>query len=177
VRIKTGRSGGAYVQQPGGSSVADSVNLVIRGQQIRISALLETREAIEPQCARLAAKYRTDHDLEILEAADKAIAAQGKLAKFLQANVDWHVAVAKATHNELLSGFMVALSGSIYAATDNKGFVDAEVRATAAKAHESITRAIRDQDAEAAVRRMQRHVHGYAEAVLPVEERTAVEVD
>jgi len=177
VRIKTGRSGGAYVQQPGEASVASSVNLVIRGQQIRIAALLETREAIEPQCARLAAKYRTDEDLAVLDAANAAIRAKGSLSKFLQANVDWHVSVAQATHNELLSGFMLALSRAIYAATDTQGFIDEEVRATTVKAHESITRAISDQDAEAAVRRMQRHVHAYAEAVLEVEERTAVEVD
>jgi GntR family transcriptional regulator, transcriptional repressor for pyruvate dehydrogenase complex len=177
VSIKTGRNGGAYVEQPGEESVASSVNLVIRGQQIRISALLETREAMEPQCARLAAKYRTDDDLAVLEAANEEIAKQGRLAKFLQANVDWHVAVAQATHNELLSGFMVALSRAIYAATDNKGFVDSDVRASTLKAHQTITRAIRDQDPEAAVRRMQRHVHAYAEAVLAVEPRTAVTVD
>src|SRR5712671_5350535 len=63
VRIKTGRSGGAFVQRPGGESVASSVNLLIRGRQVRMAALLETREAIEPACAQLAAKYRTDDDL------------------------------------------------------------------------------------------------------------------
>ena len=63
VRIKTGRSGGAFVQRPTGESVASSVNLLIRGRQVRIAALLETREAIEPACAQLAAKYRTEEDL------------------------------------------------------------------------------------------------------------------
>jgi DNA-binding FadR family transcriptional regulator len=176
VRIKTGRSGGAFVQKPGEASVASSVGLVIRGQQIRMTALLETREAIEPQCARLAAKYRTDDDLAVLDAANEAIARHGSLADFLQANVDWHVAVAVASHNELLTGFMRALSRAIYDSTDNQGFIDDEVRATTVKAHVSITRAIRDKDPEAAVRRMDRHVHAYAEAVLEVEERTAIDV-
>src|SRR5580700_1110769 len=40
VRIKTGRSGGAYVYRPGHDSMADSVNLLIRARQIRIPALL-----------------------------------------------------------------------------------------------------------------------------------------
>jgi GntR family transcriptional repressor for pyruvate dehydrogenase complex len=176
VRIKTGRSGGAFVQKPGEASVASSVGLVIRGQQIRMTALLETRESIEPQCARLAAKYRTDDDLAVLDAANVAIAHQGSLADFLQANVDWHVAVAVASHNELLTGFMRALSRAIYDSTDNQGFIDDEVRATTVKAHVSITRAIRDHDPEAALRRMNRHVHAYAEAVLEVEERTAIDV-
>src|ERR1700730_17641646 len=165
VRIKTGRSGGAFVQRPGGESVASSVSLLIRGRQVRMAALLETREAIEPACAQLAAKYRTDDDLARLDQANDAIsAATESRAAFLQANVDWHVAVAIASHNELLIGFMLPLSRAIYASTDNQAFVDAEVRSTTGRAHQSITRAIRAGDPEAAVRRMKRHVHAYAYA-------------
>ncbi|GLY40412.1 GntR family transcriptional regulator [Amycolatopsis sp. NBRC 101858] len=178
VRIKTGRAGGAFVQRPGQEAVASSVGLLIRGQQIRLAALLETREAIEPFCARLAARNRTDADLARLDAANKAIAdTDGTLAQFLQANVDWHVGVATASHNELLTGMMTALSRAIYTATENEDFVDAEVRKTTVRAHRSITDAIRAQDPDAAVRRMSRHVHAYAEAVLQVDERTDILVE
>jgi DNA-binding FadR family transcriptional regulator len=176
IRIRTGRSGGAFVQRPDGGSVANSVNLLIRGRQIRMAALLEAREGVEPVCARLAAKYRTDEDLDRLEAANVAIAADGPLENFLQANVDWHVAVATASHNELLTGFMAALSKAIYASTDNRAFVDAEVRRTAVLAHRRITDAIRTGDTDAALRRMTRHVHSYAEAISEVDSRTAIEV-
>ena len=176
VRIKTGRAGGAFVQTPGQESVASTVNLLIRGRQIRLAALLETREAIEPSCAQLAARYRTDEDLARLDAANVAIAADGSLAEFLQANVDWHMAVALASHNEWLTGVMLALSRSIYSATDNQGFIDAMVRDVTVRAHTGVTNAIRAQDADAAVRRMKRHVHGYAEAVVEVESRTTIEM-
>jgi GntR family transcriptional repressor for pyruvate dehydrogenase complex len=176
IRIKTGRAGGAFVQKPDDESVADSVALVIRGRRIRLGALLETREAIEPACARLAAKYRTDSDLERLDKANEAISVNGTLADFLQANVNWHVAVAIASHNELLTGFMLALSRAIYSSTDTKGFIDSDVRRTTIRAHWGITEAIRAQDPDAALRRMNKHVHAYAEAVQEVEERTAIEV-
>lgn len=176
VQIRTGRAGGAFVQRPGEESIASSVSLMIRGRQIRMAALLETREAVEPSCAQLAARYRTDADLELLEAANAAIATEGPLADFLKANIDWHVAVAAASHNELLNGFMLALSRAIYASTDNRGFIDAEVRRTTVRAHQKITDAIRAQDPDAAVRRMMRHVHAYAESVLEVEDRTAIDV-
>jgi GntR family transcriptional regulator, transcriptional repressor for pyruvate dehydrogenase complex len=176
VRIKTGRAGGAYVSRPGQDSMADSVNLLIRARRIRIPALLETREAIEPFCAQLAAKHRTDEDLGRLEAANAAMADAGTLAEFLQANVDWHVAVAVAGRNELLTGFMRALSRGLYASTDNQGFVDDEVRRTALRAHRAVTKAIRAKDPDAAGRRMSRHVHSYAEAVMEVEDRTSIEV-
>jgi DNA-binding FadR family transcriptional regulator len=176
IRIKTGRSGGAFVQRPGGDSVANTVSLLIRGQQIRMSSLLEAREGVEPVCARLAAKYRTQEDLERLETANAAIGADGPVEGFLQANVDWHVAVAAASHNELLAGFMAALSRAIYASTDNRGFVDGEVRRTTVQAHRKITEAIRGRDMDAALRRMTRHVHSYAEAIAEVEDRTAIDV-
>jgi DNA-binding FadR family transcriptional regulator len=176
IRIRTGRSGGTFVQRPDGDSVANSVSLLIRGRQIRMAALLEAREGIEPVCARLAAKYRTDEDLGRLDAANSAIAADGSLDAFLRANVDWHVAVAIASHNELLSGFMAALSKAIYASTDNRTFVDAEVRRIALQAHTRITEAIRAGDMDAALRRMTRHVHSYAEAIAEADGRTAIEV-
>ncbi|MCW2816125.1 MAG: GntR family transcriptional regulator [Nocardioides sp.] len=176
VQIRTGRAGGAFVQRPGEESIASSVTLMIRGRRIRMAALLETRETIEPACAMFAARSRTDEDLEALEEANRRIAIEGPLSEFLKANVDWHIAVAIASHNELLTGFMLALSRAIYASTDNQGFIDAAVRRTTVQAHGSITKAIRERDPNAAVRRMQRHVHAYAEAVLEVEPRTAIDV-
>nr|WP_222112999.1 FadR/GntR family transcriptional regulator [Gordonia paraffinivorans] len=177
VTIKTGRAGGAFVQLPGGESVATSVSLLIRGQQLRLTALLETREAIEPACAGLAAKYRTDDDLAALDAANAKIAdLDSPLDEFLQANVDWHLAVAIASHNELLTGFMSALSEAIYSSTENTAFVDDDVRKTTYRAHKSITDAIRAGDPGAASRRMTKHVHGYAEAVVQVEERTEITI-
>lgn len=176
VQIRTGRAGGAFVQRPGEDSIANSVNLLIRGRQIRMADLLETRESVEPSCAQLAARHRTDADLDALDLANKAIGADGPLSDFLTANIDWHLAVAVASHNELLTGFMQALSRAIYESTDNQTFVDAEVRRTTVNAHRSITRAIRNQDPDAAVRRMKRHVHMYAEAVVEVEDRTAIDV-
>lgn len=178
VRIRAGRAGGAFVQRPGQDSVSSSVSLLIRGRKIRFAALLETREAIEPVCAELAARHRTDADLEALKTANATIADPDcSLADFLQANVDWHIAVASATHNELVAAFMTALSRAIYASTENEAFVDAEVRRTTARAHKSIAEAIVKRDAAAASRRMVRHVHSYAAAVAEVDTRTEISVE
>lgn len=175
VTIRTGRSGGAFVQRPGGQAVANSVSLVIRGRQIRIAALLETREAMEPSCAELAARYRTDEDLARLDAANEAMSDEDEpLADFLQANIDWHMAVATAGHNELLSGFMMALSDAIYAATDNEAFIDIKVRHATVTAHRAITSAIKNGDPATAGRRMKGHVHAYADAVKDIEDRTEI---
>lgn len=96
--------------------------------------------------------------------------------RFLRANVRWHTAVAKAGDNELLIGFMTALSQSIYAATDIDQFMDAEIREVTARAHARITEAIRAQDGPAAMRRMARHVCGFARAAAEVDQRQRVEL-
>ena len=139
---------------------------------------METREALEPFCAELAARKHTVDDLAVLDRANKDISdPDADLAAFLQANLDWHVGVAMASHNELLIGFMTALSQAIYAGTENAAFVDDNVRTVTARAHRSITAAIRSRDADAAGRRMRRHVHSYAKAALAMDEREAIAVD
>ena len=129
VRVRAGRAGGAFVQRPTTKSMANSVSMLIRGQRIKLADLMETREALEPFCAELAARKRTDDDLAVLDRANNDIAdPDADLPAFLQANLDWHVGVAMASHNELLIGFMTALSQAIYTGTENPAFVDDNVR-------------------------------------------------
>jgi GntR family transcriptional repressor for pyruvate dehydrogenase complex len=178
VRVRAGRAGGAFVQRPTGKSMANSVSMLIRGQRIKLADLMETREALEPFCAELAARNRTDDDLALLDRANDDIAdPDADLPAFLQANLDWHVGVAVAGHNELLIGFMTALSQAIYAGTENPAFVDDNVRTVTQRAHRSITVAIRNREADTAGRRMRRHVHSYAKAALAMDEREAIAVD
>jgi GntR family transcriptional regulator, transcriptional repressor for pyruvate dehydrogenase complex len=166
LRIVPGRAGGAVVQRPSSDAVVSSVSALIRGQRIRLTTLLETRRAIEPICAQLAAEHRTDEDLAVLEQIDEALAKpDSSFAEFLQANVDWHVAVARATRNELIAAFMVALSRAVYASTAKEAYGAPESRSLTIRAHRSITEAIRNQDAAAAVRRMSRHLDSYADGV------------
>src|ERR1700682_4362163 len=177
VRVKPGRAGCAFVQRPTTKSMANSVSILIRGRRIKLCDVMEAREALEPFCAELAARNRTDLDLVELDRANEAIAnPEADLKQFLQANLDWHVGVAAASHNELLIGFMIALSQAIYAGTADADFVDTQVRAVTTKAHRMITSAIRDRDAATAGRRMRKHVHGYADALAESEEREAIVV-
>src|SRR6202035_4040257 len=143
VRVRAGRAGGAFVQRPTTKSMASSVTMLIRGQKIKLADLMETREALEPFCAELAARKRTDDDLTVLDRAnDDIVDPDADLPSFLQANLNWHVGVAMASHNELLIGFMTALSQAIYTGTENAALVDDNVRTVTARAHRAITTAI-----------------------------------
>ncbi|MBZ5738429.1 FadR/GntR family transcriptional regulator [Nocardioides mangrovi] len=165
VEIRTGRAGGAYVRRPDGHLVARSVRMVLRGPHVAVGALLQTRAAVEPACAGLAAARRTGAGLASMDASNHAMAIAGEVSGFLRANVDWHVAVARASGNELLAGLMEALAELIYDSTGHVGRVDAQVRADTCRAHLAITEAVRAGDADLARRRMDRHVRAYVEAV------------
>lgn len=163
LRISAGRAGGAFVRRPESGSVVDSVSALIRGQRIQLSTLVEAREAIEPACAQLAAQHRTDEDIAALERANASLAnSDASFTEFLQANADWHVAVAAATHNQLLAALMAALSPAIYASTKRESYGAPDARELTARAHKSITDAIRQKDPEGALRRMTRHLRAYA---------------
>jgi DNA-binding FadR family transcriptional regulator len=66
--------------------------------------------------------------------------------------------VAAASHNELLKAFIVAISGLVYKASAIENFASDDVRSVVLKAHRRIVDAIVQGDAEAAGRRMARHL-------------------
>lgn len=164
IATRTGRNGGSAVARPTSAAIERSVGIFIRGQGIRIEAVLETRAAIEPSSARYAALHRTEADLESLEQSHAKLeqaSSEGDVQGYVKANLDWHVQVVRASQNELLIAFIAAVSQSIYNATDLEGFNSLAVRKAVIVAHRKVMDAIRAGDADAAERRMQRHVGAY----------------
>ncbi len=164
IATRIGRNGGSAVLRPTSATIERAVGIFVRGQGIRLQAVLETRSAIEPPSARFAALHRTDEDLEEiaqchakLEQASKA----GDIPGYVRANLEWHVQVVRASHNELLIAFISAVSQSVYADTDVEGFNSVVVRNAVIRAHSQVMAAIKARDGDAAARRMERHVAAY----------------
>lgn len=167
IRIRSGRTGGAFVQRPGEETMSKTVEHIIRGHQIQLSALLQTREALEPYCAELAARKRTAEHLIALNAAQEAfIAAVGDTDRMLEANLDWHVAVARASCNELLSGVMSALERAVYDAAGDDDVIDEELGDQAIAAHAAIVDAIRARRPKIAADLMRDHVKLFTRRAL-----------
>ena len=87
--------------------------------------------------------------------------AAGDVPAYVRANLDWHVQVVRASHNELLIAFISAVSQSVYLATDLEGFNSVTVRNAVIRAHRRVMDAIEARDGDAAERRMGRHVAAY----------------
>ena len=159
VSTRPGRLGGSVARQPGDESLAKYINLFVHGRGISLKAVLQTREAIEPSLARLAALNRTDAERdELIRATERVEQAYADTPLYLAENVTWHCAIAAASHNELLRAFMVAISSMIYRASAIENFASEDVRRVVIKAHRRIRAAIVAGDGAAAERRMARHL-------------------
>lgn len=168
ITTRTGRNGGSEVLRPSIATIEKSFAIFIRGQRIRLEAVLEARAALEPPSARYAALHRTDADLEAIEACQQRIEQASDaddIGAYVKANLDWHVQVVRASHNELLIAFISAVSPSVLSVTDLEGFNSREVRTAVVRAHRRVMDAIRAGDGDAAERRMGRHVKAYVDDV------------
>lgn len=159
IEIRAGRAGGSKVRRPAGRELSRHLDLFIWGRRITLEELHEVRESLETVAAEGAARRRTEADLVELGKKTGAVErAVTVVPEYLAANLAWHLAVAQASHNELLIHFMNVLSNAIHQETALEAFDSPAVRAATIKIHRSILTAIQAGDAEAARRRMARHV-------------------
>ena len=168
IQMKSGRAGGAVVQMPGEDELAAKVSQLIRGQDIGLAELLEMQQALEPACAELAALNRTEDDITDLTAALEVIVAgdgddgDGDSRAVLEAHSNWHTIVARASHNELLSGLMVALIRWIWTAVQE---APVDVARSYSTVYVEITRTIVDGDPVRARATMRAHTVERAEVI------------
>lgn len=162
ITTRPGRAGGSFVRRPDATTLHRSLSALVGGQGVRFGSLLETREALEPAAAELAALKRTEEDLLRLDEASELMRdAIGDIPTFLQRNAEWHVAVVAASHNEIMQVILDSLSRAIVQATDISDFNTADTMAETVAVHDRILAAIRNGDAARARTAMSKHVHGY----------------
>jgi GntR family transcriptional repressor for pyruvate dehydrogenase complex len=162
VTTRPGRAGGSFVRRPDAATLQRSLSTLMGAGGVRFEALLEARDALEPAAAALAAMKRTDVDLERLDAVSERMRnAIPDIPAFLRCNVEWHVEVVAAGHNEILQAMVESLSRAILGATDISEFNSEKTMADTLAAHDKILAAIRKGDPARATEAMLKHVHGY----------------
>jgi DNA-binding FadR family transcriptional regulator len=140
------------------------MGLFVRSHGIRLEALLECRVAVEPYLAGLAARNRTEQDLAEMRGIHQRFEqSQGDVAAYKRLNLDWHLAVARASRNEVLVALMEAISQPIFDAADYQEVTTPEIRRDAIRAHAGILHSIEIRDFKQAYSRMEKHLSAYAE--------------
>ncbi len=160
------QSGGrAYVTLPTSGAVVRELATIVRFHLASPAGAAEfqgARMLFETGLARLAAETATAEDIERLRerlAANEA--SLGQLDRFIETDVEFHLAVAEVARNSIFTALHRALSTWLRAQRASSVTVEGSPQAAYA-AHARIFDAIAGRDSDAAAQEMQAHLEQVA---------------
>lgn len=162
---------GAYVLHPSGEATSSALGRYIRllGAHESIQALYEARRILEGWNARLAAQRATEDDLQVLASCLKRMEAHaGSIEKWSEADLDFHLAVAKSTHNPFLSVLLEPLVDQLRGVIA-EGYIVPGAAEGGLRAHIDIYNYIKARDSEGAYTAIIKHLGDSESRVHEVE--------
>jgi GntR family transcriptional regulator, transcriptional repressor for pyruvate dehydrogenase complex len=166
VESRRGRHGGGnFVVGPDqGGAGMDSILARLRRQSTQVEEALAYRRAVEPPVAGLAALNRSRADLRRLGETNAAAAAAETDATFMQADTEFHLALADAARNRFLRQAVMTIRLEL-----NDAFValpESPVwHERSTLEHDEILRAVAGRNRDAAADAMEVHVAHTAQSV------------
>ena len=159
VESRRGRHGGGNFVVGRGEDRAGAEALLgrLRRRHDRVEDALAYRRAIEPAVAAAAAGARSRTDLGRLADAGAAAAAAETDVEFMQADTEFHFALAEATGNRLfreaVEKVRLELNDALIALPESRVWHE-----RSALEHEAILDAVRDGDRDGAAAAMETHI-------------------
>jgi GntR family transcriptional regulator, transcriptional repressor for pyruvate dehydrogenase complex len=143
-----------------------SLGLMMKvGQAGRSDNLVEVREILEPEIAALAATRATDEEVVTMQEAIRIMDANLKNAQvYISADNDFHQALAKATHNDLIFALVDSIVNLLNEQRTRIFSVDGGPERGQAH-HKYILEAIVRRDSQAAREAMRAHLRQVREDV------------
>lgn len=152
-RMRRGPGGGLVVTRPDPAAVVDAVLVYLTHAHVPFDELVTARLAIEVPAARLAAARRQEHDVALLRGPMPELRGDDR------SDAVFHVVMAGATRNPALGLFVEILGGVTAQYAPRVASKRLQTGTNAARhAHHLIAEAIAAGDAEAAGRRMTKHL-------------------
>jgi DNA-binding FadR family transcriptional regulator len=158
VEARRGRSGGTFVSQREGDSLAED-ELIVRVMRNRkeLEDLLQYRMVVEPAVARIAASSRRNPDLAAMRKAIRGMAAATTEPDYMRHDTDFHIALARSTGNAVLVHAIEDIRMKLNDAMTLLPESDSWHRRIS-REHEELFEVIERGDGEEAERVMQQHV-------------------
>jgi GntR family transcriptional repressor for pyruvate dehydrogenase complex len=176
VRSRAGDPRGPEVLSASPAILHKSMHRLARADTLGLTELLQFRMLLEGSAYRLAAALHTDEQLAEMSAALDAMTADIELGytEFSRADIAFHDAVARATHNtlvivcsEVVRGVVLEQIADKLAHADDR---EALMRRSLAH-HEDVLRAVRDRDGVRASRLARQALFDYYAGHVPGDER------
>jgi GntR family transcriptional repressor for pyruvate dehydrogenase complex len=159
---------GAYVQVPSAGRVSQSLlHLISCGTlPVTVRDLIEIRRVFEVEMAGLAAERRTQEDLREIGRALADTASADQVNTWAEADVAFHGALARATHNPLFALIYDALRDVLLEQRLRTGTALPATRARSFRYHQRIYDRVYAGDGVGARKAMQEHLREAQETML-----------
>lgn len=153
--IKLGKRGQYWVSEKGNSMVS-GIEMLLALRQSNLWEIHQLRSLLEIECAGLAAKHHTAENLEeIRHYHQQVILTQKDLARNIDADVAFHVAIGRASHN---GAYTATIMGVRHVLRDFTKDFDYDISESITQ-HQLIVEAIAARDVAASRKQVEKHMN------------------
>lgn len=164
IHVKVGASGGAFVAETNVDQVAESISTMVLLKRMSLSELAEARTIVESSAAELAAQRADEATIaRLAEMVERGRRVVREHLPHTEVSMDFHVALAEASKNELLSATVRAYRDLLMQTL--RDMRDIRSARVTQKAHEEILDAIRARDPEATRKLVQEHLQDFEKRI------------
>jgi GntR family transcriptional repressor for pyruvate dehydrogenase complex len=152
---------GAYVSRPNSEATSNALGRYLRlmGSQMPVGSLYEVRRVLEGSNVRLASQRADQQGLETMETCLARMERhEGSIERWVEADLDFHLAIAAATHNPLFRMLLEPLVDQLRGVIA-EGYLTEGATTTGREAHQGIYRYISERRPDDAYRAMMEHLH------------------
>lgn len=120
--------------------------------------LMEARIMLEGEFARLAALNASQEEIDLIEKIFNEIDSSKDLNSFVVKDLEFHLTIAKATHNPFMNGLMKIIGEMLYKETQRIIGISRYTRENTIETARDLVQAIKKRNAEKAKELMSEHI-------------------
>lgn len=151
---------GTFISSGGTSMLTRPLKWGLFLTQTSVRDVIDARAAMEISMARWAAERATDSEIaDIAELLNQLEESQGDAARYVECDLAFHMAIARASHNELFSSVLTMLQHILRVWMETT-FAERSTSNNSMKLHRLIFAAIKERNPEAAAEAMAIHTSG-----------------
>lgn len=134
------------------------VNFFSEFSDYSLDYLMEARIMLEGEFARLAALNASQEEIDLIEKIFKEIESSKDLNSFVVKDLEFHLTIAKATHNPFMNGLMKIIGEMLYKETQRIIGMSGYTRVNTIETTRNLVQAIKKRNAEQAKELMSEHI-------------------
>ena len=134
------------------------VNFFSKFSNYSLDYLMEARIMLEGEFARLAALNASQEEIDVIERVFNEIASSKDLNTFFVKDLEFHLTIAKATHNPIMNGLMKIIGEMLYKETRKIIEISRDTRENTIETTRELVQAIKKRNAEQAKELMSEHI-------------------